>query len=244
MKLSKWFHIPPRTGNFFYKTVLPNSIFRSTLRFSVLFINKCLKIFMRKALALILQFVSLKLLEMSRIDCYAVRRIPENLAGGDIFSNFAGLLFWVYVRILFNIFLNFGWIFFQTALVGCFYKERIINKQELNYIYCKYNKILRQGIFHLGTKYQYEKYFPGYAGILSWTSGVSPGWTEWETSRPHINVITNLWRNAGILLILFIVASCLLSHSGSHINSLLDWSSKPLFQRLNHLKDSDNSKQY
>ena len=86
----KWFHILPRTGNFFYKTVLPNSIFRSTLRFSVLFINKCLKIFMR--IALILQFVSLKLLEMSRIDCYAVRRIPENLAGGDIFSNFAGLL--------------------------------------------------------------------------------------------------------------------------------------------------------
>ena len=47
---------------------------------------------MRKALALILQFVSLKLLEMSGIDCYVVRRIPENLAGVDDFSNFAGLL--------------------------------------------------------------------------------------------------------------------------------------------------------
>ena len=47
---------------------------------------------MRKALALILQFVSLKLMEMSRIDCYVVQRIPENLAGGDDFSNFTGLL--------------------------------------------------------------------------------------------------------------------------------------------------------
>ena len=47
---------------------------------------------MRKALALILQFVSLKLMEMSRIDCYVAQRIPENLAGGDDFSNFTGLL--------------------------------------------------------------------------------------------------------------------------------------------------------
>ena len=44
---------------------------------------------MRKGL---LQFFSLKLLKMSRIDCYVVRRIPENLAGGDDFNNFAGLL--------------------------------------------------------------------------------------------------------------------------------------------------------
>ena len=47
---------------------------------------------MRTALTLILQFVSLKLLEMSRIDYYDVRRILENLAGGDDFSNFSGLL--------------------------------------------------------------------------------------------------------------------------------------------------------
>ena len=49
-----------------------------------------------------------KILQMSRIDCYVVQRIPENLAGGDDFSNYAGLLLWVYVKILFNIFLNFG----------------------------------------------------------------------------------------------------------------------------------------
>ena len=47
---------------------------------------------MRKALALILQFVSLKLLEMSRTDCCVVQRIPKNLAGGDDFSNLTGLL--------------------------------------------------------------------------------------------------------------------------------------------------------
>ena len=134
--------------------------------------------------------------------------------------------------------------FFQTALVGCFYKERIISKQKLNYICCTYNKIVRQGIFHLGTKYLYEKYCPNYVRILPWTSGISPSWTEWETSRPHINVTTNFWRNGSILLILFIVASCLLSHPGSHINNPLDWSSKPLFQWLTHLKNSDNLKQY
>ena len=39
-----------------------------------------------------LAICSLKLLEMSRIDYYDVRRIPENLAGGDDISNFSGLL--------------------------------------------------------------------------------------------------------------------------------------------------------
>ena len=34
---------------------------------------------MRKAIALIFQLVSLKLLEMSGKYCYVVRRIPENL---------------------------------------------------------------------------------------------------------------------------------------------------------------------
>ena len=194
--------------------------------------------------ALIFQFVSLKLLKVSRIDCFVVRRILENLAGGDDFSNFAGLLLWIYVKILFNILINFGWIYFQTALVGCFYEERIINKQELNYICCTYNKILRQVIFHLGTKYLYEKYCPSYAEIFSWTSGRSPSCTEWETSRSHINVLTNWWRNGSILLILFIVVFCLLSHPGYHINSSLSWSSKPLFQRLIHLKNSANLKQY
>ena len=53
---------------------------------------------MMKSLALILQPVSLKLLEISGIDCYVVRRIPENLTRIDDFSNFPGLLLWVYVK--------------------------------------------------------------------------------------------------------------------------------------------------
>ena len=85
---------------------------------------------MRKALLFILQPVSLKLLKMFGIDCYVEQRIPGNLTGGGGFSNFAGLLLWIYVEIFFNIFLNFGWIFFQTAMFGCFYKKRIIKKQQ------------------------------------------------------------------------------------------------------------------
>ena len=46
---------------------------------------------MGKALAFILQSVSLKLLEMSGMDCYVVRSIPENLTGSDDFSNFTAV---------------------------------------------------------------------------------------------------------------------------------------------------------
>ena len=56
------------------------------------FLIKCLNIFMAKALAFILRSVSLKLLEMFQIGCYVVRKISENLAGRDDFSNFASLL--------------------------------------------------------------------------------------------------------------------------------------------------------
>ena len=51
------------------------------------FLIKCSKIFVKKALAFILQ----SLLEMPRIDCYVLQRIPENFAGRDAFRNFAGL---------------------------------------------------------------------------------------------------------------------------------------------------------
>ena len=95
------------------------------------FLIKCSKIFMPKALAFILWSVSLTPLEEFGIDCYVVRRIPESLTESDHFSSFAGLLLWVCVKKLFNLFLNLGWVFFQTAMVGCFYKERIINKQQV-----------------------------------------------------------------------------------------------------------------
>ena len=44
---------------------------------------------MAKALGFILRSVYLTLLEMFQIDCYVVRKISENLAGRDDFSNFA-----------------------------------------------------------------------------------------------------------------------------------------------------------
>ena len=75
---------------------------------------------------------------MFQIDCYVARKISENLAGRDDFSNFASLLLWDYVKTLFNIFLNFGCIFFLTAMVDCFYKERIINKTRTSSIVTVY----------------------------------------------------------------------------------------------------------
>ena len=86
-----------------------------------------MKTFIRKALALFLLSVSLKLLEMFWIDCYAVRRILENLLEDMILvtlNNFAGLLLGVPVMIHFNIFVKFGWIFFQVTLVGCFFNPK------------------------------------------------------------------------------------------------------------------------
>ena len=67
--------------------------------------------------------------------------------------------------------------------------------------------------------------------------------TQWKTSWPHINVITNVRRNVCIFLILLIVLSGLLFHLRSYISSPLDGSSKRPFQWLVHLKDSNNLKQ-
>ena len=38
---------------------------------------------------------------------------------------------WIHAQILFNMFRNIGRIFFQAVLVGCFFKERMLNKQLL-----------------------------------------------------------------------------------------------------------------
>ena len=89
------------------KSVLPNSVFRSIINLSVPFIslicgikNKNVfehlslysKTFIRKALALVLQSVSLKLKEMSQIGSYVVQKILENVTERDDLSNSAGLL--------------------------------------------------------------------------------------------------------------------------------------------------------
>ena len=62
------------------------------------------------------------------IYCYVVGKILGNLTGRVIFSNFVGLLLRIHVQIFFNVLGNFGRIFFQAALVGCFFKERMSNK--------------------------------------------------------------------------------------------------------------------
>ena len=119
------------------------------------------------------------------------------------------------------------------------------NKREQNknffYSYCTFNKILRQVIFHPGMKYLYKKYCSGYSGILPWTSEIPPSWGRIE------NVLVSFKRNNKFMkkcfILLFIALSRLVSHPCSHINSPLDGNLKHLFQRLIHLKDSDNLKQ-
>ena len=81
---------------------------------------KYYKLFLRKAAK------KIKLLVMYWLFCYAV--------GSIICSNFAGLLLWIHEQILFEMFGNFGRIFFQAALVGCSFKERM-SKELRNYNY-------------------------------------------------------------------------------------------------------------
>ena len=111
------------------------------------------------------------------------------------------------------------------------------------YSYYTFNEILRKGIFHPGMKYLYEKYCSGYGGILPWTSRIRPSWDRMENVSVSYKCNNKFTRNVCILLISFIVLSCLFFHFRSHISSPLDGSSKCLFQWLIHLKDSNNLKQ-
>ena len=115
----------------------------------------------------------IKLLVIFCIYCYVVGRIFENLTGRVIF-NFAGLLLWIHVQILFNMFGFFGRIFFQTALLAASLKKECwINKN----LFCNYSKcqeILRQDVFPPGMKYLHGKYDFEYAGIPPWTNGIPP----------------------------------------------------------------------
>ena len=85
----------------------------------------------------------IKLLVMYYIYCYVVGKIVENLTGRVIFSKFAGSLLRIHVQILFNTFGNFGEIFFQVALVGCFFKKRMLKRKNVLCNYCAFQKILR-----------------------------------------------------------------------------------------------------
>ena len=132
--------------------------------------------------------VWLKLLRMSWKDCYVARRIFENL----VFLNFEWIFFFFYFFIL-------------ATLVGCFFKERMINKQEtaLNY----------------GATF----FIPGWSVYLKTIVPAVPGshqaGTKWKTFRLYINVVKSLRRNGYNFLISFIVLSHSLSRPGSHINS-------------------------
>ena len=113
------------------KTALLNSIFKLNSRFLVplndflcqikntnvfrhLWLNILTSLFEKAA-------SQIKLMVMYWKYCYVV---------GVIFSNFAGLLQWIDTQILFNMFGKFGRIFFPAAQVGCFFDERMLNKQE------------------------------------------------------------------------------------------------------------------
>ena len=71
---------------------------------------------------LILQFVFLKLWEMSLIH-YFISRILIKTYWNIFFSNLAALLLWLHLEILFEIFGTFGRHFLHAALIGCFFKE-------------------------------------------------------------------------------------------------------------------------
>ena len=47
--------------------------------------------------------------------------------------------------------------FFQAALVGCFFKVRMLNKQERVLQSQTFQEILRPDVFHPGIKYLYGK---------------------------------------------------------------------------------------
>ena len=80
---------------------------------------------------------------------------------------------------------NFGRIFFQAALIGCFFKEKMLLETNKNVFcnYCQFQEILRRDICHLGMKYSYEKYYLAYAGIPLWTSGI-PTSRDWMWNVP------------------------------------------------------------
>ena len=124
----------------FDKTTLPNSTFQFNSSFLVPFNDficemESTSVFEHLWLS-ILKYLWEK--QPARLNClqcieYIVTLLAEflkNLSRRVIFSNFAGSLLWNHAQILSNLFGNFGRIFFQAGMIGCFIKERMLNKQE------------------------------------------------------------------------------------------------------------------
>ena len=131
----KWFHDFSLLVKIVDKTALSNSIFKFNSGFLSSFqkfvseikstnVSECILLWERSSHAeLILKSLSLKLLEKSWIDFWVVSRIHEKIAlEGIIFSNFVGLLQWIYSKTL-------GEFFFQTPLACWVFKERMLNNQ-------------------------------------------------------------------------------------------------------------------
>ena len=131
----KWFHDFSLLVKIVDKTALSNSIFKFNSGFLSSFqkfvseikstnVSECILLWEKSSHAeLILKSLSLKLLEKSWIDFWVVSRIHEKIAlEGIIFSNFVGLLQWIYSKTL-------GEFFFQTPLAGWVFKERMLNNQ-------------------------------------------------------------------------------------------------------------------
>ena len=131
----KWFHDFSLLVKIVDKTALSNSIFKFNSGFLSSFqkfvseikstnVPECILLWEKSSHAeLILKSLSLKLLEKSWIDFWVVSRIHEKIAlEGIIFSNFVGLLQWIYSKTL-------GEFFFQTPLAGWVFKERMLNNQ-------------------------------------------------------------------------------------------------------------------
>ena len=93
---------------------------------------------------------------------------------------------------VFNMFENFGRIVFQAALVRCFFKERILTKQERNCNNCAFQTFLISRNIKAG-----NIILTMMRSRLEQAGSSLPG-TEWKTSRLHINV-TNLWKTLSFI---------------------------------------------
>ena len=122
------------------------------------------------------------------------------------FSSIAGLRLWIHAQIFFSKFGNFGGIFFQLALVGCFFRKECQANKNFFRNYCIFQEIWRRDIFQRRMKYLYGKYYLAYAGISPRTSGIPPSKKGMKT----VQVSYKLNKTYSSLLVSFIVPSRLL----------------------------------
>ena len=85
---------------------------------------------------------------------------------------------------LWNVFANFWIIYFQPALVGCFFHGRTLNKQRNKQTNKQTSVLLlnvkknQGGYFHSEMKYLHQKHCSNYADIPSSRSRILASWEE------------------------------------------------------------------